>query len=108
MNGPLWWRTRNDGYAFFDGDDDPDYQVDGQTLSYFRFSTIQDVEQRCERNWKTILDSNVILLTEILRNFDENGNFVSLSNTWNKTSVSLHDNHYCDISTGKCLKVIDL
>ena len=92
INGPLWWRTTNDGYAFFDGDDDPDYQADSQTLSHFRSSTIQDVEQRCERNWKIILDSNVILPTEILRNFDENGDFVSFTNPWDRGSVSLRDN----------------
>ena len=92
INGPLWWRTTNDGYAFLDGDDDPDYQVNSQTLSHFRSSTIQDVEQRCERNWKIILDSNVILPTEILRNFDENGDFVSFTNPWDKGSVSLRDN----------------
>ena len=74
----LWWKITPDGFAFYDGDTDPDFRPEGPTLRHFRSCTFQDVQDKCKSNWQLILDSKVDLPTNILRIFDEDGNLVSL------------------------------
>ena len=40
----LWWKITPDGFAFYDGDTDPDFQP----IQHFRSCTFQDVEDKCK------------------------------------------------------------
>ena len=64
-------------FFFFYGDNDPQWRVEGPKLYHFRSNSIEDVETKCNENWKIILENRNELPTTVLRNFDENGDFIS-------------------------------
>ena len=71
----VWWNATSE--FFFYGDNDPQWRVEGPKLYHFRSNSIEDVETKCNENWKIILENKNELPTTVLRNFDENGDFIS-------------------------------
>ncbi len=57
------WKTTADGFSFHDADSDPEFHSEGPSLLHFRSCSIQHIHDRNRSNWKTIIDSNMHVLS---------------------------------------------
>ena len=85
----VWWKATSEGYEFNDGDDDPEFRIEGPTLLHFRSSSIENVEIRSTESWKHILLDKIDLPIPFVRLYDENGDFVSNLETHSAPQVTV-------------------
>lgn len=66
----IWWDEAQDGsrYIFFDGKDKPEYHREGPQLLHFRNATIKDVIHRQNEAWQAILEGEIQIPAECIRN----------------------------------------
>lgn len=75
-----WWERSIDSFSFFDGDRDPYLLVEGPALRSFRSTAIADVISTSKAAWNRIIAEKITLPLNSLREFDENGDLLSLRN----------------------------
>lgn len=80
-----WWKRNgsSNSFTFFDGDGDPDSHIEGPILHSFRSSSITDVVSKSKAAWKKILADKIPTPLISVREFDENGDLLSLTSAEN-------------------------
>lgn len=75
-----WWQKNesSDSFTFFDGDRDPDSLIEGPELHSFRSSSIAEVVSKSKAAWNKILADKISVPCTTVREFDENGDLLSL------------------------------
>ena len=67
--GPgVWWESTEDGFHFFDGDQDAPSQSHQPPLFHFRHHSIKDVERRQESSWKKVVQDRTIIPAYSIKN----------------------------------------
>lgn len=68
-----WWRQVEEGYEFFDGDS-PERTPQVPSLTHFRDTNLQMIQNARAKTWKTITKDGVIQLpTPFIRLYDDSG-----------------------------------
>ena len=80
----VWWERKNDGYLFYDSDEDPCFRGEGPPLNHFRSCSIEDIEKKSEECWKCIIEQKIELPCSHIRIYDNNGDFVALRSNVNE------------------------
>ena len=85
----IWWQEAKNGssYLFFDGNDKPDYHLEGPQLLHFRNAAITDVITRQNESWQTLLEGKIQIPAESIRN--DEGKLITQAST---TDLSLETN----------------
>ena len=74
LAGPgVWWEPTEDGFHFFDGDEDAPSQPCQPYLFHFRHHSIKDVEERQESSWKQVVDDRIIILAHSIKIYNSDG-----------------------------------
>lgn len=76
-----WWQKNGSDFTFFDGDSDPDSHPEGPLLQNFRSASITEVNGRSKAMWNKILADKVPIPCTSIREYDDNGDLVSLRST---------------------------
>ena len=76
---------------FCDGDNDMENRVEGLALKHFRSCSLVEVQKQPSMHWKYIIENDIKLPTNMLRVFDENGDFVHAINFESASSHSVVD-----------------
>ena len=70
----VWWEKTENGYHFFDGDEDLETHSEGPLLLHHRSVLLEEVGKQQRVAWKFILDHGIPLPTPRLYLYDEDGN----------------------------------
>ena len=72
--GPgVWWESTEDGFHFFDGDQDAPSQSYQPPLFHFRHHSIKDVERRQESSWKKVVQDRTIIPAYSIKIYNSDG-----------------------------------
>ena len=74
----VWWTRSDDGYKFYDADNDPNFHDEGPPVRYCRSTSIEDVFKESQESWKTIVEREISIPCAAIRLFDEHGDLISI------------------------------
>ena len=85
-----WWqKSASNCFTFFDGDSDPNSQPEGPLLENFRSVSTTNVIGRSKAMWNKILADKIPIPCTSIREYDNNGDLVSLRSA--ETSSNMDD-----------------
>ena len=76
LPGGVWWEKTENGYHFFDGDEDLETHSEGPLLLHHRSVLLEEVGKQQRAAWKFILDHGIPLPTPRLYLYDEDGSLL--------------------------------
>ena len=86
----MWWEKTENGYHFFDGDEDLETHSEGPLLLHHRSVLLEEVRKQQRAAWKFILDRGIPLPTPRLYLYDEDGNPLQNQHSGDQSTVHLY------------------
>ena len=89
----VWWHREEENIIFHDGDDDPNFRIEGPTMMDFKTNNLQSVSHHLTTCWQKCIEECITLPLKEVNVFDKEGEFIEKRKVFWEDEDQLKDAH---------------